>query len=143
MAHEEESEFDREDDHEHSSDCGHTPEQHKKLQGRVDRLQKNFKKFLADNADDMLEPGMYEKLVTKLEKRLRMQGLNPSSLSTIKAFREGFEFGIITHMNVGSEAGRIFAGINKMVMDKEKKGPQLDIDITKSKPLPLKEDDPQ
>lgn len=130
-------EFDKEDEHEHTEECGHTPADHE----RMERLNTNMKKFLAENAEDMLETGMYEKLKNKIEKRLRAAGINPS-LTTLKIFREGFEFGMFASQNVSNHVGPILAGINKMVLDKEKKSPIPKIDITKSVPMPPKEDGP-
>lgn len=133
----EESEFDRDDNHD-TSDCGHTDEEHaemeRKMKGRAERLQTNFKKFLAENAEDMMEEGQYDKLKTKVEKRLRRAGISPS-LTSLKIFREGFEFGMMTFMQLGGEGAKVFAGINKIVADKENKIPKMEIDISKSKPL--------
>lgn len=136
MEHNEESEFDKDDEHEHTAECGHTPEEH----ARMERLQKNFRKFLADNADDMLDPETYIKLKNKIEKRLKQAGITPS-LTTLKVFREGYEFGLISHINMHNEVGRIFSGINKMVTEREPKKPKVAIDITKSLPLPPGKED--
>lgn len=136
MNNEEESEFDKDDEGE---DCGHTSEEHAKLNGRADRLLENMKKFLAENAQDMLEDGQYDKLVKKIEKRLRTQDINPS-LNNLKTFREGFEFGMVIHVNVGSQVVPVFAGISKMITDMEKKSKPV-IDITKSMPMPPKNEE--
>lgn len=127
---EEHSEFDdEEDEHEHSEGCGHTPDQH----ARMKRVQKNFEKFLADSAADMMEPGHFDKLQKKVEKSLRGIGCS-MSLTNLKVMIEGFKFGMMTHMQVPNDLPSILAALQKMVSDREKKRPV--IDITKSKPLP-------
>lgn len=130
---EEHSEFDDEDEHEHTADCGHSEEQH----ARMERVQKNFEKFLADSAADLMEPDMYEKLQKKVEKNFRKIECT-MSYQNLKIFREGFEFGFMTQMQVPNELPKILAAVQKMVQDREKKRPI--IDITKSKPLPPNEE---
>lgn len=131
---EEESEFDREDAHEHTPACGHTSEEHEKQKEKIERVSANFKKFLAENAGDLMDDEVYQKLKTKIHKRLQKQGLS-TSVSALKVFREGFEFAMMCHINVEGEIPPIFAGINKMVMERESATPKIPIDITKSKPL--------
>ncbi len=144
MENNEDSIWDKDDeneDGEHSNNCGHTDAEHAEMKKQAlekrARLQKNFKKFLADNAEDMLDDGMFEKIQKSVAKHLRDANAS-ASYTSLKIFHEGFVFGMMTQLNVGSESSRVMAGINRMIKDKEPKKTQ--IDITKSMPLPPKED---
>lgn len=126
----EESEWDAEDDDELVEHHGHkhTKDEIEKIQ----RIQKNFRQFLIDNADDMLDPKLMEKIQGRVEKALSRQKLTPT-LTNLKAFLQGYEFGVMTQMNLGDESARVFAGINKIVADREKKIKK--VDISESKPM--------
>lgn len=134
MEHNEESEFDKEDEHEHTEDCGHTEEQH----ARMNRVQKNLQKFMAENAMDMMD----EKTFQKIEKRVRGHFHDAGAtftLTSLKLYLEGFQFGMMSQLNVPNATGSMLAAITKMVADKTP--PKVEIDITKSKPMPKKKNE--
>lgn len=106
---------------------------------KMKRIRDKFSKFLADVADDMLTTSQIELIARNIEKKLRTAGISPS-LSAFKAFSEGFDFGVISHLQLEEGVGQVFAGIRRVIRDKEGKKPKMEIDITKSKPLPPHED---
>ena len=118
-----------EEGHEHTADCGHSDAEH----ARMKRVQDNFKKFLADNAEDMLDEGTFLKMKGKVEKHLREAG-SSMTFTSLKIFREGFMFGMMAQLNIGADSARMLAGIGRLVREKEPK--RAKIDITQSKPLP-------
>lgn len=124
----EESEWDAEDEELEHNGHKHTREEIEKIQ----RIQKNFRQFLIDNADDMFDPELMQKLQKRVEKSLSRQQLTPT-LTNLKAFMQGYEFGVMTQMNLGDESARVFAGLNKIVSDRQKKVGK--VDISASKPL--------
>ncbi len=104
------------------------------------RIKDKFQKFIADVADDMLEPGQVELIAKNMDKKLRSAGVLPN-LSTMKAFAEGFDFGVLSSMQLEERVAMVMAGIRKVIKDKTGVKPKLDIDITKSKPLPPEPED--
>lgn len=116
MSVDDESEFDREDEHEHREDCGHSEHDHK----RIDRVHKNFEKFLAENAGDLLNPEQLQKIQKKVDKLLKSNSLT-STLTSLKAFQVGYQFGVMTQTQLGPQSAQVYAGLTKLVSDREAK----------------------
>ncbi len=126
--HEEESIYDREEEHEHTNECGHTDADHQ----RMNRLGKNLKQFLADNAADMIDEETFQKMVKKVTNSLKEANAS-ASFTSLKIYREGFMLGMMAGAQVGPMSSTILAGIGRMIKEKEPK--KAVIDITKSKPM--------
>lgn len=114
-------------------------EQHREIHARMNRVDKKFKAFLEDIADDVMEPELLEKIEKKVRKRMNALGV-PVTLTTLKAFSDGFEFGMTSTMKLEGNVAQLFIGLKKVVKDREAKKPKVEIDITKSQVLPPEEE---
>lgn len=97
--------------HDHDGDCGHDDETHK-------RMSKKFEAFMEDVADDLFSEKDLANLYSIITSCLRSNNI-PTSLSYLKAFNEGFQFGQYASQNHGSDSIQMIAGMKRIAKLKQ------------------------
>lgn len=126
---------DENEDGEHDSDCGHTPEEHTEMNRRMKSAEGKMEKFLADVAEDVIDDVLLAKIEKYVIKSLKKGNVTPS-LTTIKALEIGFTLGMKSTMKLKGDVAQMLMGIKRVVQVREAKKPKVEIDITQSKIMP-------
>lgn len=105
------------------------------MREKMRRVERKFDRFLDDIAEDVIEPEVLAKVERKILKLLHEAGV-PATFGNIKAFSAGFDFGMKSTMKLEGNVAQLMIAIHRFVKEKEAKKPKVEIDITKSLPLP-------
>jgi hypothetical protein len=91
--------------HDHNEDCGHDEATHKRLRAKLDN-------FLEEMADEMFSEKDLTNLYSIITSKLRESKLG-TTLPYLKAFNDGFEFGIYASNNA-PDAISLCAGMKRI-----------------------------
>lgn len=94
------------ENHEHSPDCGHDEETHRRIAKKMDN-------FMEEVAEDLFTEKDLANLYSIIKSQLRKIG-SGTSLPYLKAFNEGFEFGIYATQNAGKDSIQLIAGMKRI-----------------------------
>lgn len=83
------------------------------------RIRRKMENFMAEIADEALEPELLDKIEQLMHGRITQQAKAPYNLSTMRAFVAGFDLGIQSTMH--DHHMEIFMGIRKAIRIKEEK----------------------
>jgi hypothetical protein len=114
-------------DHEHTPDCGHSDETHR-------RLAKKMDDFMEDVAEDLFSEKDLANLYMIIKSKLRENG-TAATLPHLKSFNEGFEFGLFASKENGNHSIQLIAGMKRIARLK-----QDDIKALVAKSLEEKDD---
>jgi len=98
-------------EHEHDENCGHDEETHR-------RMKKRFETFMEDVAEDLFTEKDLANLYMIIRSNLKEAGAG-SSLSYLKAFSSGFEFGQYAANNHGPDSIQLIAGMKRIARLKQ------------------------
>lgn len=97
--------------HEHDENCGHDEETHRRIAKKMDT-------FMNDVAEDLFTEKDLANLYQVITSRLRKEGAG-TTLPYLKAFNEGFEFGVYASSEQGSNSVQLIAGMKRIAKLKQ------------------------
>lgn len=99
---------------------------------KAQKIKAKMQAFMADISNDLLEDEDYQEAVKKIMSTLTKRGI-PTSLTYLKAYREGYELAMGAHGIDHSTAMLMLTCISRLVAEKE-----IDMELKVSKSLASK-----
>lgn len=92
--------------HEHNEECGHDEATHKRIADKMNH-------FMEEVAEDLFTEKDLANLYLIIKAKLREDGAG-TGLPYLKAFNQGFEFGIYASQNNGTDSIQLIAGMRRI-----------------------------